>query len=152
LPSPSEDPARERPRILIVEDNSADVFLIRAAIKAASINAALDVVKDGEQAIRFFDAADYDDSVPRPTLVILDINLPRKQGDEVLQRMRRSRSCRNAIVLAVSTSGSAGDRENMMRLGANGYFQKPSEYTDFLKLGDLIKELLGAGGGTDSAD
>ncbi len=130
-----------------MEDNLADVYLIRAAIQAANIHAEIEVVKDGEQATRFFDDADRDGTVPCPSLVILDINLPRKQGGEVLQHMRQSLKCRNALVLVVSTSNSAGDRENMMKLGANGYFHKPSEYASFMKLGWIIKELLSSESG-----
>lgn len=73
------------PHILIVEDNPGDVFIIRAALQAAKINAQLHFVKDGEQAVKFFDDADGDNTAPCPALVLLDINLPRKQGSEVLQ-------------------------------------------------------------------
>jgi chemotaxis family two-component system response regulator Rcp1 len=125
-----------------VEDNEADVFLILKAIEAKKLPIALHVVRDGEQAVRYFDEADGDVSAPCPTLVILDINLPKKQGSEVLKHMRRSRRCANALVIAVSTSDSARDREQMTELGANGYFRKPSEYAAFMKLGDLVKRLL----------
>jgi chemotaxis family two-component system response regulator Rcp1 len=126
---------------LIVEDNPADVLLIRQAIKSACVNADLHIVRDGEQAVRYFDDVDGD-RAPRPALVVLDINLPRKQGGEVIQYMRKSRSCENALVLAVSTSDSAREREHMTRLGASGYFRKPSEYAEFMKLGDIIRDLL----------
>jgi two-component system, chemotaxis family, response regulator Rcp1 len=128
--------------VLIVEDNEADVFLIQEAIQAKKLPVTLHVVKDGEQAMRYFDQADGDASVPCPSLVILDVNLPKKQGGEVLKHIRRSRRCGNAVVIAVSTSDSARDREQMMALGANGYFRKPSEYAAFMKLGDIVKGLL----------
>jgi two-component system, chemotaxis family, response regulator Rcp1 len=141
-PSPCEDRAAKRLRILIVEDNAADVFLIRQAIKAANMQTDIHVVKDGEQAVRFFDEADRDHGAPCPDLAILDINLPRKQGDEVLQHMRRSPRCAKALVIAVSTSASLRDREEMTKLGANAYFRKPSDYAEFMKLGDVIKSLF----------
>jgi chemotaxis family two-component system response regulator Rcp1 len=118
------------------------VFLIRAAIEGASVIADLRVVKDGEQAVTFFDDTDRDETVPVPDLVILDINLPRKPGGEVLQHLRRSRRSRDARVIAVSTSDSPGDRAEMSRLGANAYFHKPSDYADFLKLGETIRQVL----------
>lgn len=139
--SPSEE-QRARRHILIVEDNAADVFLIRTAIQTADIPAHLHVVRDGEQALKFFEEADQDAERPCPSLVILDINLPKKQGGEVLEQMRKSGRCCKALVIAVSTSDSPADRLNMLRLGANGYFHKPSEYKDFMKLGDVIKGLL----------
>jgi CheY-like chemotaxis protein len=140
--SRSEGQPDARPQILIVEDNPADVFLIREAIQAAKIEADLHVVKDGEQAVRFFDRADHDDAAPCPVLVILDINLPRKHGGEVLQHMRKSPKCGGGLVIAISTSDSARDRQEMATLGANGYFRKPSSYVEFMKLGDIVVELL----------
>jgi CheY-like chemotaxis protein len=141
-PSRSEGEPGPRQHILIVEDNPADVFLIREAIQAAKIEAELHVVKDGEQAVRFFEQADQDDGAPCPVLVILDINLPRRHGGEVLQQIRKSRRCSDGLVIAISTSNSDRDREDMLKLGANGYFHKPSDYRAFMKLGDMVAELL----------
>jgi chemotaxis family two-component system response regulator Rcp1 len=131
--------------VLIVEDNEADVFLIREAIEARKLLVTLEVIKDGEQAVRYFDQTDADAAAPCPSLVILDINLPKKQGGEVLKHMRRSIRCGNVLVIVVSTSNSAPDRNHMMELGANGYFRKPSEYAAFMKLGDIVKRLLESG-------
>lgn len=128
--------------MLIVEDSEADVFLMREAIEAKALSVSIHVVRDGEQAIRYFDQADADAGAPCPALVILDINLPRQQGGEVLHHMRRSLRCGNAFVIAVSTSDSARDREQMMQLGANAFFRKPSEYAAFMALGDVVKGLL----------
>jgi CheY-like chemotaxis protein len=138
----SEGQSEKGPYILIVEDNPGDVFIIRAALQTANINAELHFVKDGEQAIKFFDEADGDNAVPCPALVLLDINLPRKQGGEVLQYMRGTRRCRDALVIAMSSSDSAMDREQMKDLDANGYFHKRSTYAEFMKLGEMVKELL----------
>jgi CheY-like chemotaxis protein len=128
--------------VLIVEDNEADVFLMREAIGAKALSVSIHVVSNGEQAVRYFDQADADAGVPCPSLVILDINLPRKQGGEVLQHMRRSVRCSKAFVIAVSTSDSARDRDQMMQLGADAFFRKPSEYAAFMALGDLVTGLL----------
>ena len=126
----------------MVEDNEADVSLIREAIQATQLNVIVSVVNDGKQAIEFFDRADGHESLNRPTLVILDINLPKKQGSEVLKHMRASRRSAQTFVIVVSTSDSQRDRDQMIRLGANGYFCKPSNYGDFMKLADLIKSAL----------
>ena len=125
-----------------MEDDSADVFLISEAIHAANPDVVLEVVNDGEKAIRFFEKIDGDDSLVCPSLVILDINLPKKHGGQVLQQMRKTRRCADALVLVVTSSDSARDRETMAKLGANGYFRKPSDYEHFMKLGGLVKELL----------
>lgn len=125
-----------------MEDDSADVFLISEAINMANPEVELEVVNDGEKAIRFFEKIDSDDNLTCPALVILDINLPKKHGGQVLQQMRKSRRCAKALVLVVTSSDSARDRETMANLGANGYFRKPSDYDHFMKLGGLVKELL----------
>lgn len=128
--------------MLVVEDNAADVFLIQEAIQKTGLALSVHVVRDGEEAMGFFDHADTDATVECPALVILDINLPKRQGGEVLEYMRKSRRCSNALVITVSTSDSARDREEMENLGANGYFRKPSEYDSFMKLGDMIRLLF----------
>lgn len=68
-------------------------------------------------------------------------------GGEVLRHVRKTRKCGNALAIAVSTSDATRDREEMIRLGAKGYFRKPSDYVDFMKLGDMIKRLLGEAAG-----
>ena len=124
----------------MIEDNPADVFLIREAIEASGIKVPLHIVKDGEDATRFFDTADRDNAAPCPSLVILDINLPKKHGVQVLQHLRRSHRCRRASVIVVSSSNAAKDRQDVILNGADAYFCKPSKYDDFLKLADLIRE------------
>ncbi len=123
-----------------MEDNPADVFLIRETIEATGLNAEVHIARDGEEATRFFDEADQNDSAPCPAMVILDINLPKKGGGEILKHLRQSRRCGTAAVIAVSTSQAARDREAMLKGGANAYFRKPSEYEAFLKLSGLILE------------
>jgi two-component system, chemotaxis family, response regulator Rcp1 len=147
LPSASRSQSEEtspdpQQQILVVEDNEADVFLIEQAIAAAQLSVAVHVVRNGEQAIRFFDQTDRVPNAPCPALVILDINLPRRPGDEVLKRMRTSAKCGKAHVIAVSTSDAQSDRQRMAELGADVYFRKPSEYADFMKLSDMVKRLL----------
>ena len=106
------------------------------------MNAELFFVSDGEAATRFFDSADVDAGAPCPALVLLDLNLPKKNGDEVLRSLRGSRRCAHAAVLIVSSSDAVRDREGVTALGVNAYFRKPSDYHDFMKLGDLVKRLL----------
>jgi CheY-like chemotaxis protein len=129
--------------VLVVEDNQADAFLIQTAIASAQLSASVHVVKDGDQAIRLFDAADRDATKPCPDIVILDINLPKKQGGDVLKYIRAAGRCRKAHVIVVSTSDSPQDRELMGQLGADAYFRKPSDYDEFMKLGELIKSVFG---------
>lgn len=128
--------------ILVVEDNKGDIFLIREAIRAAQLDAELHIVQDGEKALRFIEQVDADESLACPLLVIMDINLPKKHGGEVLEQMRKSRRCADALTIVVTSSDSDKDREAMAKLGAREYFRKPSRYEDFMRLGEVIKRLL----------
>jgi len=139
--SPSDNPAPRRPQILVIEDNKADVFLIRKAIAAAKVDADLNFLQDGRAATDFFDAAD-NEKAACPDLVLLDLNLPKKSGDDVLKHLRNSKKCRCALVLVVTSSDSQRDREAVAALSVAGYFRKPSEYADFMKLGPIVKALL----------
>lgn len=105
------------------------------------------MLQDGEKAIRFFDRVDRDEAASCPVMVIIDINLPKRPGGEVLREMRKSRRCANALVVVVTSSDSTRDRDDMARLGANAYFRKPSDYESFLKLGDVASALLRRSGG-----
>ena len=100
------------------------------------------MVRDGHAATKFFDAADADPNAPCPALVLLDLNLPKKTGAEVLKHLRESRRCQAAQVLIVSSSDSVRDRASVQHLGAAGYFKKPTEYEAFMKLGPVVKALL----------
>lgn len=118
------------------------MFLIRKAIAGAQVNADLHFASDGDAATQFFDSADADANAPCPTLVLLDLNLPKKNGDDVLRHLRASRRCGKAAVLIVSSSDAISDRQTVADLGVSGYFRKPSDYHEFMKLGDLVNRLL----------
>lgn len=126
----------------MVEDNDSDVFLIREALAGTGMPLSVHLAKDGEQAVRFLDEAENTADAPCPALVVLDINLPKVQGGDVLRHLRELSRCQNTKVLVVSTSDSTQDRDKMMKLGANGYFRKPSKYDDFMKLSDVVKTML----------
>lgn len=137
-----DDKVGKRCHILIVEDNNADAALIKRALSLANVSAVLDELDDGEKAIRFFEKADADPQVPCPRLILLDLNMPRYKGGEILRHIRASARCRNALVLIVTSSDSQRDREEMRGLGANGYFRKPSQLEEFMKLGLQVRQLL----------
>ena len=131
-----------RPRILIVEDNKTDVFLIREAIGGCRIDAEIDVVRDGQAAVTWFETVDEQHTDACPDLILLDMNLPKRSGDEVLKHLRTSTNCRHSKVLIVSSSDAPQDREAVETSGVAGYFRKPSSYDEFMKLGPIIRTLL----------
>lgn len=118
------------------------MFLLREALDAAHIHYDLEVVTDGEKALAIIDAMDRNENQPRPELIILDLNLPKKNGTEVLAHLKRSRRCGEIRVLIVTSSNSTLDRSTTSDLGANGYFCKPSSYDEFLEVGPVIRNLL----------
>jgi CheY-like chemotaxis protein len=126
-----------------VEDNPADVFLVREAIAAYQVPADVVVIRDGEEAIRLISRADADDNAPCPELFLLDLNIPTKNGEEVLAHIRKSVRCRKTPVVIMTSSDSPRDRAAAQSLGANRYFRKPSDYDAFLMVGEIINEMLG---------
>ncbi len=115
---------------------------MRQALQKSGINAQIHIADDGEKTVRFFERADADPAAPCPDLILLDINMPRYKGGEILRRLRASARCKGALVLVVTSSDSPRAREEMEAFGANGYFRKPSEFSEFMKLGQLVRELL----------
>jgi chemotaxis family two-component system response regulator Rcp1 len=138
----SEKTDARRPwQILVAEDSKSDVFLIRQALDKSGIDAQIQVADDGEKTARFFEQTDAD-AAPCPDLILLDINMPRYKGGEILRRLRASSRCAGALVIVVTSSDSQRDRDEMNALGANGYFRKPSEFSEFMKLGQLVRDVL----------
>jgi DNA-binding response OmpR family regulator len=117
-------------------------LLIREAIDKANLAVGVHTVDDGEKALRYLQQIDSDESAIRPSLIILDINLPKMTGDEVLRRMRQMRRCAGLRVIVVTSSDSDEDRDRMAKLGVNEYFRKPSDYDEFMKLAGILTILL----------
>ncbi|MGA2737119.1 MAG: response regulator [Bryobacteraceae bacterium] len=132
----------ERPQILLVEDSRADANLVEEALAEAQLECGLSIVRDGLQAIKFIDRLDAEPGHLQPDIVLLDLNLPKVSGEEVLKRVRRSPKCGATKVLIVSSSDAPADREMAMGLGASGYFRKPASLEQFMELGPRIRALL----------
>ncbi|HUA83845.1 MAG TPA: response regulator [Bryobacteraceae bacterium] len=134
-------------QILLIEDAEPDVFLVREALRQAGIACQLKVLDDGEKAVDFIDGLDENSATPCPNVVLLDLNLPKRSGDQILEHMRQSERCRDVPVVIVTSSDSPKDREQTSRLGATFYFRKPSRLDEFMKLGPLVGEILQKGAG-----
>lgn len=103
------------------------------------------VISDGERAIRYIQALPT--PADCPDLLILDLNLPRKPGREVLRATRQSSACAGAAIAILSSSDAKQDRLDAMAFGADRYIRKPLRLEEFLKLGGIFKEMLKAPGG-----
>jgi CheY-like chemotaxis protein len=127
---------------LLVEDNRADVLIIEEAILLYDLPLQLHVVEDGDQAFQFIDRADHDPEAPCPQVLLLDLNLPKRSGKEVIQRVRQSARCKGVPILVISSSNSPKDRNEVVQLGAQHYFCKPVNYDEFLKVGAILQRML----------
>jgi DNA-binding response OmpR family regulator len=130
--------------VVLIEDNKTDQFLVQEAIQAHHLHVGLRVIEDGERAVAFVDALDRESNARPPQLFLLDLNLPRKSGSEVLARIRQSRKCARVPVVIVTSSDLETDRVASASLGATAYFRKPAGYEAFLKIGGLMRALLAA--------
>ena len=99
-------------------------------------------LNDGEQAFNFVESIEAGEA-PRPDLVILDLNLPRKPGARVLERLRQSSVCSHIPVAVLTSSNNQKDRDEAARLGASIYIRKPSRLSELLALGKTFKDMIG---------
>ncbi len=130
-----------RALVLLVEDNPADANLVEEALAEAHVECGLQILGDGTKALEFLARIEQEGS-PCPDLVLLDLNLPRLSGEEVLRRVRASSKCGCMKVLIITSSNAAGDRQRVMQLGATDYFRKPSSLEQFLELGPKVRQML----------
>ncbi|EEF59967.1 response regulator [Pedosphaera parvula] len=129
--------------ILLVEDNEDDVFFMKRAAKTAEIADPLLVATDGQEAIDFLSGtgiyADRD-KYPIPSLVLLDLKLPRKSGHEVLQWIRAQSQFKTLIVIILSTSREGRDVELAYQSGANSYLVKPTGSPQLTEMARSLKD------------
>jgi two-component system, chemotaxis family, response regulator Rcp1 len=131
--------AEGRPvEILLVEDNPGDVRLTREALKDAKVLNNLSVVGDGEEALNFLYRRGKYASAPRPDLILLDLNLPRKDGREVLEEIKKDDSLMVIPVVVLTTSKAEEDVIRSYKLHANCYIPKPVDFNRFM---EVIRQL-----------
>src|SRR6476619_5723639 len=118
--------------ILLIEDSAADVRLTVEALKEARVANRLQVARDGVEAIRML--TEPGTATPRPDLILLDLNLPRTDGREVLKEIRRDDALRHIPVVILSTSQAEQDILHCYRLGANAFITKPVEIDQFFEV------------------
>ena len=128
--------------IVLVEDAEPDVLLVREALEQSGLDFELQVFDDGEQGVDFIDTMDRDVSLGRPHLFLLDLNLPKKTGGQILERVRQSPTCGKVPVVILTSSDSQKDKAQAAFLNATGYFRKPSRLDEFMKLGPYVRDLL----------
>ncbi|MDJ0767008.1 MAG: response regulator [Myxococcota bacterium] len=127
-------------KILLVEDNPADIDLTRENLDASKILHELHVVTDGLDALAFLNRESPHDSAPRPDLVLLDLNLPRKDGRELLADMKGDESLRRIPVVVLTSSQAEEDVVRTYDLQASAFVTKPVDLEGFGKIVRGIEE------------
>lgn len=120
--------------ILLVEDNPGDARLTREALKDSKMRNNLSVVEDGVEAMLFLRHANGYSEVPRPDIILLDLNLPRKSGREVLQEIKGDPELRRIPVVVLTTSDDERDIVATYNLHANCYITKPVDMARFMQI------------------
>jgi CheY-like chemotaxis protein len=129
--------------IFLAEDNAADVVLIREALLQTSLNFRLQRVKDGEAAWQAL--AEIEKKQLPLSVILLDLNLPKVSGHELLARIRESHHLGTIPVIVLTSSDFPGDRARTAALKISHYFRKPSDLSEFLKLGNIVQRICEAG-------
>ena len=126
--------------ILLVEDNPGDVELTREALNAAKVSNRLHVVDDGAEAVDFlFKRGKFADA-PRPDIILLDLNLPKKDGKQVLSEIKAEPGLAQIPVVVLTTSQAEEDIVRAYQLHANCYISKPVDFNQFLRIVASIEE------------
>ncbi len=128
------------PEILLVEDNPDQAVLLREGFLEAGVPVTIQVVENGVEAMAYLRQAGQFAGSPRPDIVLLDLNLPMKNGREVLREMKADQRLRSIPVLILTTSASADDVAAAYQLHANAYLLKPFEFSKIVSLTRCIHE------------
>jgi CheY-like chemotaxis protein len=128
-------------RILVVDDNPADLFLIREALASAGVmDYALEVAEDGDEALRMLNAGVAGQD--RPILIVLDLNLPKRGGTEVLQAIRKNPQTADMLVVTWTSSIAPQEAERLRELGVDEHIVKPMRLEEYTQIGQTLRNLL----------
>jgi CheY-like chemotaxis protein len=133
-------------RILLAEDNPGDVVLFREALRGCNLTFELVVAEDGQKAMAMLDDVSKSSDGCGVDLMVLDINLPKRSGDEVLERIRADVSLAGLPVIMLTSSSSPADRARALSLGVKLYIQKSSNLDELFEIGRAVEGILRRGG------
>jgi two-component system, chemotaxis family, response regulator Rcp1 len=131
--------------VLYVEDDDANAYLFQLALREANLWPQLFRVTDGEEATSFIARTGVYESAPRPDLILLDLNLPRRSGFDVLADIRQHPQLSTVPVIVFSTSDHEHDYLRAMRLGASEYFAKPDNFDRLVEIASSVCQMLPSG-------
>ena len=134
--------SRDLLQVLLVEDNAADVYLFRKAFESTDLRFELTVIEDGSDAMAFARSEGRYAHSPVPDLAVLDLNLPKHDGIQVLRAIRQSNRLRDVPVVVTSSSESTRHQAELEQLHVSRYIRKPPDLEEFLQIGTVLKDLL----------
>ncbi|MFI6270587.1 MULTISPECIES: response regulator [Micromonospora] len=130
-------------RILVVDDDPGDVLMIEEALADSDVDKVIDVVSDGEEAMEFLRAEGRHEHARRPDVILLDLNMPRMDGRQVLGAVKQDEDLRTIPVVVLTTSNADTDIVGSYTLQANAYVTKPIDLDDFNDVVRRIDEFFG---------
>jgi CheY-like chemotaxis protein len=128
--------------IIMVEDNPVDVSLVRWVLNAHELSHTLHVIDNGDYALNYVNQLAQQEHLRSPTIMLLDLNLPQRDGREILQRLKMIPQGTDVRVVVVTSSTNPADQQETLALGADAYFVKPYHLNEFMQLGEVIKHLV----------
>lgn len=129
-------------RVVLIEDNPGDIYLFQQALQAAGVQVALTLIEDGGEAMAFARKQRQYSATLNPDLIVLDLNLPKNPGTEVLEVLRSNPET-SGIPVAIMTSSAAPQELSAVKdLGIELFITKPADLDEFLKIGDVLKQIL----------
>lgn len=131
-------PASRPVEILLIEDNPGDVVLMQEAFKEAEVLHRLSVASNGDAALALLRCENEYKNAARPNLILLDLNLPGQDGQEVLAEIRHDKHLDEIPVVVLTSSENDTDEVECYRLKANRYITKPTQFDDFI---DIVRDL-----------
>ena len=135
-------------RVVLVDDNAEDIYLLRQGLSEAEIDCEATVISDGAEALAFARReGKYADS-PIPDLAVIDLNLPKHGGIEILTAVRQNKDLQNLPVVIITSSASPREKLQAAGLNAAAFITKPFDLDEFLEIGEVLKTVLVGGSPT----
>jgi CheY-like chemotaxis protein len=128
--------------IVLAEDNSADVMLVRLALKSSGLNCELRVLDDGDKAVAFIEEFDANPNAGPIDVLLLDMHLPKRDGEDILNRLRSSDRYAQTPVVVMTGSDAPRDHVQATKHAATHYFRKPYSLAEFMQLGIIVRDIL----------
>ncbi|GAA4579680.1 response regulator [Micromonospora coerulea] len=130
-------------RILVVDDDPGDVLMIEEALEDSDVDKVIDVVNDGQEAMEFLRREGRHTDARRPDMILLDLNMPRMDGRQVLGEVKQDEDLRTIPIVVLTTSNADTDIVGSYTLQANAYVTKPIDLDDFNDVVRRIDEFFG---------